>query len=64
MLALSAIDCGFELQSGQTKNCKIGICCLSAKHAAVKRKNKDLLAWNQENMSEWSDMSTCRLLFQ
>jgi hypothetical protein len=52
MLALSAIDCGFELQSGQTKNCKIGICCLSAKHAAVRRKNKDLLAWNQENMSE------------
>jgi hypothetical protein len=65
MLALGAVDCGFEPRSGQTKDYKIGICCFSAKHAALRRKNNDCLAWNQNNVSEWSDMSICRLtLFQ
>ena len=36
---------------------KIGICCFSAKHAALRRKSKDWLARNQNNVSEWSDMS-------
>jgi len=40
------------------KNYKIGIHCFSAKHAAFRKKSKDWLAWNQNNMSEWSDMST------
>jgi hypothetical protein len=35
VLASSAVDRGFEPQSGQTKNYKIGICCFSAKHAAL-----------------------------
>jgi hypothetical protein len=26
---------------GQTKDYKIGICCFSAKHAALRRKNKE-----------------------
>jgi hypothetical protein len=30
----------------------------SAKHVAIRRKNKDLLAQNQDNVSEWSDIST------
>ena len=46
MLALSAVDCGFELQSVQIKDYKIGICCFSAKHAALRRKSKDWLARN------------------
>jgi hypothetical protein len=37
----------------------IGICCFSAKEAALRRKSKDWLARNQNNVSEWSDMSTC-----
>jgi hypothetical protein len=41
-----------------------GICCFSAKHAALRSKRKDWLAQNQNNVSEWSDMSTCGLLFQ
>jgi hypothetical protein len=41
VLALTAIDHGFEPQSGQTKDYKIGICCFSAKYAAIKRKSKD-----------------------
>jgi hypothetical protein len=50
--------------SGQTKDYKIGICCFSAKHATLRRKSKDWLARNQNNVSEWSDMSTGGLLFQ
>ena len=63
-LALSAVDHGFETWSGQTKDYKIGICCFSAKHATLRRKSKDWLARNQNNMSEWSDMSIRGLLFQ
>ena len=43
---------------------KIGICCFSANQAALERKNKDWLARNQDNVSEWGDMSTSGLLFQ
>ena len=64
VLASSAIDCGFEPLSGQTKDYKIGICCFSAKHAALRRKSKDWLARNQNNVFEWSDMSIRALLFQ
>jgi len=42
---------------------KIGICCFSAKHAAPRRKSKDWLVLNQDNVSEWSDMSIRRLCF-
>jgi hypothetical protein len=55
---------GFEPRSGQTNDYNIGICCFSAKHAALRRKSIDWLARNQNNVSEWSDMSTRRLLFQ
>ena len=62
VLVLSAGDRGFEHWSGQTKDYKIGICCFSAKHAAVRRKTKDWSAQNQTNVSKWSDMSTRGLL--
>ena len=64
VLASSAVDRGFEHRSGQTKDYKIGICCFSAKHAALRKKSKDWLARNQNNVPEWSDMSTRGLLFQ
>ena len=64
VLTSSAIDRGFEPRSGKTKDYKIGICCFSAKHAALRRKSKDWLARNQNNMSEWRDISTRGLLFQ
>jgi hypothetical protein len=64
VLASTAIDHGFELRSGQPKDYEIGICCFSAKHAALRRKSKDWLARNQNNVSEWCDMSTRGLLFQ
>ena len=64
VLASSAVDHGFEPLSGQTKDDNIGICCFSAKHAAERRMSKDWLARNQNNVSEWSDMSSRGLLFQ
>ena len=64
VLASSAVDRGFEPRSSQTKDYKIGICCFSAKHAALSRKSKDWLARNEDNVSEWGDMFTRGLLFQ
>ena len=63
MLASSAVYCGFEPRSGQTKDYNIDICCFSAKHTALRRKSKDWLEWNRNNVSEWSDMSTRGVLF-
>ena len=61
VLASSVVDYGFEPRSGQTKDNKIGNCCFSAKHAALRRKS-----WlgNQDNVSQWGDMFISRLLFQ
>ena len=59
MFASSVVDRWFEPRSGQIKDYKIGVCCFSAKQAALRRKRKDWLAWNQNNGSKWSDMSTC-----
>ena len=60
VLASSAVDRGFEPRSDQTKDYKISICCFSAKHAVLRRKNEDRLARNQDNVSEWGDMSIRR----
>jgi hypothetical protein len=62
MLTLSVVCREFEPRSGPTKDYKIGICCFSAKHAVSRRKSWS--ARNQNNVSEWSDISTHRLLFQ
>jgi len=64
MPASRVVNHGFELQSGQTSDYKVGICCFSAKHAALTGKSKDRLARNENNVSEWSDMATRGLLFQ
>jgi hypothetical protein len=64
VLISSAVDRGFEPWSGQTKDYKISIYCFSAKHTALRRKSKDGLAWNLDNVSQWGDMSTLELLFQ
>jgi hypothetical protein len=36
VLASSAVGRGFNPKLGQTKDYEIGICCFSAKHAALK----------------------------
>jgi len=64
VLASSMVDRGFAHRSDQTKDYKICICCFSAKHTTLGRKSKDWLARNQDNLSEWADMSFRGLLFQ
>jgi hypothetical protein len=42
----------------EIKNYKIGICCFSVKHTSLRSTNKYWLARNQNNVVEWSEMST------
>ena len=63
-VASKPVNRRFETWSGQTKDYIIDICCFLTKHAALKSNNKDWLAWKQDKMSEWNDMSTHKLLFQ
>ena len=64
VLASSAVDREFKPRSGETKDYEIGICCFSAKHAALRRKRKDWLVRNQDNVWECSGMSISGLLIQ
>jgi hypothetical protein len=64
VLASSVVDRWFKPWSCYTNDYKIGICCFSAKHAALRKKSKDRLARNQDNVFEWGDMSIHGLLFQ
>ena len=60
----SVVDHGFEPKLDQSKDDTIDSCCFSAKHAELRRKNKDWLARNQDNVSDLGDMSIRGLLFQ
>ena len=40
VLASIVVDHGFEPRLGQTKDYKIGMCCFSAKHRALRRTSK------------------------
>ena len=64
LLASSAINRRFEPWSGHTKDYTICVCCFFAKPAAIRRKSNDWLARNQNNMSEWNNISTRGLLFE
>ena len=64
MLASRAVERGFEPQLGEAKYYDIGTCCFFGKQAALKNKIKHYLVGNDDNVPEWSDMSTCELLFQ
>jgi hypothetical protein len=63
-ISASALDRGFEPRSGQNKDNVISIGYFSAKQAALRKKNKEWLARNQDNVSDWGDMSIRGLLFQ
>ena len=64
VLTSSVADRGFETRPCQTKDYKIGICCFFSKHAAFRRKSKDWLSRNRDNMSECGNISIHGLLFQ
>ena len=51
VFASSVEDRGFEPRSGQTEDYKIGICCFYTKHPGLRRKSKDWLARNHNNVS-------------
>jgi hypothetical protein len=60
MLTLSAVDSEFEPRSGKTtETIKLVFVPSLAKHAKT-----NWLRMNQDNVSEWSNMSTHELLFQ
>ena len=42
VLSASAVGHGFEFRSGQTKDLKIGISCISAEHATLRDKKLEL----------------------
>ena len=63
VIASSVVDRQFKPWLGQTKDYVIGMYFLSAKYAALRSKSKERLARNQNDVSEWSDMSTRGLLF-
>ena len=50
VLASCVVDRRFVPRSNQTKDYKIGMCCFSAKHTALRRLSKDWLALNQTNV--------------
>ena len=56
------IDCGrlwnrATICSNKPKNYAIPTCCFSAMHTVLRGKSKNWLARNQDNVSEWGDMS-------
>jgi hypothetical protein len=51
VLASSVVDSEFEHRWDQTKDYKIRVCFFTGKHAALRRKRKDGLARNQDNVS-------------
>ena len=59
VLTSSVIYRGYKPRSDQSKDYKIGIGCFSAKHAALRRKNKDSLDRNQDNVSECISADCC-----
>jgi hypothetical protein len=63
VLVWIAVDRGFKSRWGQTKEYKIGIGCLSAKHSALRWMSKDMWPQNQDNVSEWDNMSIHRLSY-
>ena len=64
VLASIVVDRGFEHRSGQTKDYKMCMCCFSAKYTTLRRKNKDWLARNQDNVSAGQHVYPQTVLFQ
>ena len=62
VLVLVVVERGFEPRSVNTKTIKfVFVASTLSTHPFKRRNNKDWLAWNRDNMSVWSDMSTIGL---
>jgi hypothetical protein len=55
ILVLTMVKHGIKPRAGKSKDYKICIFCFSTKCVALRRKSKDYLVWNQDNMSELVD---------
>ena len=55
VFASSAVDCGFEPTSGQRQRLIELVCAASL--FSIKEKEQRMIDSNQDNLSEWSDMS-------
>ena len=64
VFASSSVDRGLEYRCGQTKDNTIDICCFSAKHIALRRKSKEWLARNQDNVFESGMLFQCTSTMQ
>lgn len=62
VLASCVNGCGFDPQPSHTKDFKTGSHYFSARHVAYGRWSFYWSDWSQNNVSEWDDISTCRLL--
>ena len=62
VLAFSVVDCGFEPSSGQDKDYRLVFVSspLRSQHIGIIA-NTGTLVWNRDNVSKWSNMSTCKL---
>lgn len=63
-VASNAVDRGLKPWSGETKRDKISMCYVSAKYFILGYKTKHWLSAKQNNVPEWSGLSTQGLLFQ
>jgi hypothetical protein len=65
VLVPSAVDRGIEPRRVEPKTIKlVFVASPQMTQHAIRKKNKDWLARNQDNVSEWDDMSIRRLFFQ
>jgi hypothetical protein len=60
---IECVDRWFEPRSGKSIDYVIGICWFSAKHTTLKKKSKEWLARNQNNVCESGGMDFRGLLF-
>jgi hypothetical protein len=63
VFASGAADRECKPRSGKIKGYENGICCFSIKLEPLKGKSNDWLARNEDNVSEWDEMSIRGLLF-
>ena len=56
-----SVDCKFD---PMWKTTTVVCWCLSTKHALLSIKSRECLAQSHDHISEWSDMSICKLLLQ
>ena len=63
VLASGAVDRGFEPQTDQAKDYEIGMCCFPDKYTVLRRKSKDWVARNRDNVRRKIYPRTVRTVF-